>query len=218
MGEPAHDDAVLADHLLAIDAEVLPALPRPARHRQAPGNQGPRVLRPARLHRQSAQIDVGALPVHFLARRRRALFRRHVEHALEDRELVPQVAQALGRLRFLEIGEQLADFAQLGGVLRTHCGGDARYRAEEIGEHRHLMPARSLKDESGSARAQHAVADLGHLQARRHASADALQLALRLELSDELPKVAVAHRAAVIRRSAAISAKSSRRGSRPRTL
>ena len=36
MREPAHDDLVAADHLLAVDAEVLALLLRPARDGRAP--------------------------------------------------------------------------------------------------------------------------------------------------------------------------------------
>ncbi|MEY4912892.1 MAG: hypothetical protein RL025_719, partial [Bacteroidota bacterium] len=37
--EPAHDHLVAPDHLLPVDAEVLPRLVRAARHREAPGDQ-----------------------------------------------------------------------------------------------------------------------------------------------------------------------------------
>src|SRR6185369_8668562 len=62
MREPAHDDLVRSDDLLAVDAEILPRLVRPARDRESPGNQWSRVLRPAGLHRQAGKIDVLALP------------------------------------------------------------------------------------------------------------------------------------------------------------
>ena len=44
MGKPAHDDAVFSDHLLAIDAEVLPLLVRAARDGEAPGDERAGVL------------------------------------------------------------------------------------------------------------------------------------------------------------------------------
>src|SRR5205809_7998497 len=95
MGEPPHDEAVTCDRLLAVDAEVLARLCRAARHGEAPGDERAGVERPAGLHRQPREIDVLSFPHDFLAGRRGALARRHVEHLLEERELVPQVAQAL---------------------------------------------------------------------------------------------------------------------------
>jgi hypothetical protein len=55
----------------------------------------------------------GRRAAHFLGR--------HVEHLLQDRQLVPGVAQALRRFGFLEVGEQLADLAQLGRIVGRPC-------------------------------------------------------------------------------------------------
>ena len=96
--EPAHDDAVAADDLLAIDAEVLARLQWSARDGESPGDERTRVVRPAGLHRQPAEVDVFALEHHFLRRRAGHAFRRHVEQLLPDRKLVPQVAQPFRRL------------------------------------------------------------------------------------------------------------------------
>ena len=89
MREPAHDEAIRPDHLLAVDAEVLALLVRPARHRQAPGDERARITRPASLYRQRAEVDLAAFADELLAGRRRALLRRHVEHPPEHRKLVP---------------------------------------------------------------------------------------------------------------------------------
>ncbi len=67
--QPAHDHLVAGDDLLAVDAQVLPRLVRPARDRQPPGDQRSRVFRPARLDRKPGQIDLGTLPDDLLARR-----------------------------------------------------------------------------------------------------------------------------------------------------
>src|SRR5687767_11770490 len=96
--EPAHDDAVAADDLLAIDAEVLTRLQWSARDGESPGDERPRVLRPAGLHRQPPEIDVFTLYHHFLSGRAGHGLRRHIEELLPDRKLVPQVAQAFRRL------------------------------------------------------------------------------------------------------------------------
>ena len=84
---------VAADHLLAVDAEVLPRLVRAARDGQAPGDQRRDIARPAGLHRQPREIDVLAFPDDFLAGRRRSLLRRHVHHLHEHRpRVLPRVA------------------------------------------------------------------------------------------------------------------------------
>src|SRR5439155_11698396 len=112
---------------------------------------------------------------------------------------------------------QSSDLAKLRGVFRPHGGGDPRYAAEEIREHGHVVAGRMLEQQRRPAGAQHAIADLGHLQARRHRRSDAPELAARLELSEELAQIPVGHRVAAISRSLAISAKSSSSVSRPRT-
>src|SRR3989449_11674225 len=58
MREPAHDDAISPDHLLAVDAEVLPLLLGAARDGEAPGDERPGVAGPAVLDRQAREIDV----------------------------------------------------------------------------------------------------------------------------------------------------------------
>jgi hypothetical protein len=110
---------------LPIDAEVLPRLVRPARDHQAPGDQRRGVARPAGLDRQAAQIDVFALPHDLLAGCRGHDLGRHVEHLLEHRQLVPGVPQALGRLGFLEVGQQFADGAQAGLPVAAAIVGSA---------------------------------------------------------------------------------------------
>ncbi len=197
MREPAHDDAVRPDHLLAIDAEVLPRLVRPARHRQPPGDERPRVARPAGLHGKPRQIDVLALPDGLLARRRGDDLRRHVEHLGEQLaklgQPLPGIAQSLGRLGLAQRGEQPADVAQRRRVLRAHRQRNAAHGAEEIAEHGHAVTRRALEEDRRAARAQHAIADLRHLQARRDFRRDATQLAERLEPRDEFPQVGVFH-------------------------
>ena len=135
--QPAHDDLVRADDLLAVDAQVLARFTRAFADDQAPGNQRPGVTRPTGLYGQAREIDVLAFPDHFLAGWRAHLLGRHVEHLLEQRQLVPGVAQALGRFRFLQVGEQLADLAQSGRVLLTHAQRHPLDRAKQVGQHRH---------------------------------------------------------------------------------
>ncbi len=60
MRKPPHDDAVSADDLHPVNAQVLARLVGPASNDQTPGNQGRRVAGPAMLDRQAGQIHVGA--------------------------------------------------------------------------------------------------------------------------------------------------------------
>jgi hypothetical protein len=169
MGEPAHDHLVGRDDLLPVDAEVLPLLVRPARDDQTPGDQRTGVVRPAGLHRQATQIDVLAFPHHLLTGGRRHLLRRHREHLPDHRQLVPGVAQTLGRFGFLQHRQRAPDVAQRLGPLFTadaHAQRHAARRAEQVAEHRHVEAAGLFEQDGRSLRAQHAVADFGHFEIR----------------------------------------------------
>ena len=109
--QPAHDDLVGSDHLLAINAEVLALFVRAARDHQAPRNQRGRVSRPAGLYRQAAEIDIGALPYLFLAGSVRYHPGRHAEHLLHERQFVPHIPPAARGFGFFQVCEQFADFA-----------------------------------------------------------------------------------------------------------
>ncbi len=89
VGEPAHDQPVAPDHLLAVDAHVLALPVRGAGHDQAPGDQRAGVLRPAGLHRQPGQVHLAALGHHLLAGRALALLGPHVEGLAQHRDLLP---------------------------------------------------------------------------------------------------------------------------------
>ena len=112
MREPAHDEPVAADELLAVDAEVLAFLVRATRDDEGPRDERGRVAGPAGLDRQPLEIDVVGLDDDVLAGGLLDAARVHVQDLLEDGQLVPGVLEALGGLGFLEIGEQSADLAQ----------------------------------------------------------------------------------------------------------
>ena len=61
--QPAHDALVAVEHLLAVDAQVLPWLVRALRDDQAPGDEWCHIARPAVLDGQAGQIDIVALPM-----------------------------------------------------------------------------------------------------------------------------------------------------------
>ncbi|OQV66460.1 hypothetical protein AK51_08315 [Serratia nematodiphila DZ0503SBS1] len=173
MRQPAHDHFVLAQHLLAIDAEVLPFLMRAAGHRQPPGDQRRGVFRPAVHHRNTAQIDIVALPYLLLTRRGSQHLGRHVQHLLELWHFVEQIAEAFRRLRFFEERQQFADFAQRADVFLPHAHRHAIGGAEQVTEHRHIIPFRVFKQQCRTARSQGAIGNLRHFQVRIDRLADA---------------------------------------------
>jgi hypothetical protein len=59
MRQPAHDDLVAPDHLLAVDAQILPRFVRPRVTTSPQVIKRPGIPRPAMLHRQPRQIDRG---------------------------------------------------------------------------------------------------------------------------------------------------------------
>ena len=97
--EPAHDDLVRRDHLLPVDAEVLPRLVRPARDGEAPGDErraspGQQVCTGSRARSTSSpsQHDL-------LARRAEHRLRRHVEHLHAAAASCPRRPSALAAAR-----------------------------------------------------------------------------------------------------------------------
>src|SRR5690606_1105656 len=80
---------VAADHLLAVDAEVLPLLGRARGDGQAPRDQPRHAARPGVLERQLAEVDGLALLAHLAARRTLERLGAHADDLLGDRALAP---------------------------------------------------------------------------------------------------------------------------------
>ncbi|MNS27505.1 hypothetical protein D3C72_594570 [compost metagenome] len=103
MRQPAHDQLVRPQQLLAVDAQVLPLGVGAARDHQAPGQQGRHVAGPAGLDRQAGQVHILAFPNHFLASRALHVLGAHVpQRGLQHRHLGQCIAQPLGRLGFTQ--------------------------------------------------------------------------------------------------------------------
>ncbi|MNQ76040.1 hypothetical protein D3C85_908580 [compost metagenome] len=118
---------------------------------------------------------------------------RHVEHLLEDRQLLHQLLEAAGRLRLLQVGEPGPHLAQGADVGLAHAHGDPIRGAEQVGQHRHGVAFGILEQQGRAARTQGAVADLGHLQIGVYLAADALELSGLFQLRDEITQVLVFH-------------------------
>ncbi len=138
------------------------------------------------LDRNHVEIDILPFQHDLLTGRTLDLLRPHAHHLLEDRQLVPGIPEALGRLRLLEEGQQLADFAQrLDGFL-AHAQRHAPRRAEQIAQHRHAVALDVLEQQRRTSRLQGAIADLGHLQIGVHLGTNALEFALLFQRRDEI--------------------------------
>ena len=194
MRQPAHDHPVAADHLLAIDAQILPPLLRAAGDSQAPGDQRSGVARPAGLHRQAREVDILAFPHDLLAWSRRALLGRHVHDLHEHRaRVLPRIAQAFGRLGLLEECQQLAHLAQAGDRILAHAQRHPLRRTEKIGENGNAVPGWVLEQQRGAALFEHTIADFRDFQARVSDDADALEFAAALQLRNEVAQISVFH-------------------------
>ncbi|MNV48081.1 hypothetical protein D3C71_1399710 [compost metagenome] len=194
VGQPAHDDLVAREHLLAVDAQVLPRLARAARDGQAPGDERCHVAGPAVLHGQAGQVDIGPFPHLLLAGcAARHGVRRHVPQGLEQLAHAQHVLEAFRRLGLLEGGQQFAQGAHAGEVGHTHGAGHAVCGAKQVGEHRHAVARGLGEQQRRAACAQHAIAERCHLQVGRHRLRHAAQIARGFELGHEVAEVAVGH-------------------------
>ncbi|MNQ50359.1 hypothetical protein D3C85_642960 [compost metagenome] len=198
MRQPAHDELVGPQQLLAIDAQVLALRVGAACDHQPPGQEGRHVPGPAGLDRQAGQVHVLALPDDFLAGGAFDVLGAHVpERGLQHGHLGQRIAQAFRGLGFTQRGQQLADVAQGADAVGAHAPGYPRRRAEQVRQHRHLRRGAVVpgifKQQGGALGAQHAVGNFGHFQPGRDRRGDAFQVAHPFKLGEEVSKVAVFH-------------------------
>jgi hypothetical protein len=198
VGQPAHDDLPRPDHLLPVDAQVLPQprlghVLRAARHHQAPGDQRAGVTRPAGLHRQARQVDGVAFQHLGLARCLAQHRWLHVPHRLGHGQQLARVLQAARRVRLLQRRQQAAHVTQFQRRRCPHAQGHPFRCAEQVDQHGHAVAGRLREEHRGAAGAQQLVANGRHFQARRHRIGHALELAPLLQLGQEVAKVSVFH-------------------------
>ena len=184
------------DHLLAVDAEVLARLCGPRVTIRPQVISGADVARPAGLHRQARRGRRPSPSQHdFLARRRRAApWAPCSAPASPSGSLSHASRKPLGgsgsfrSASSLPISRSAVDrvFAPMPSA--TRCGVPNRLPSTGI-----ECPVGPLEQQRRPARAQHAIADLGHLEARIDLGADALRAAPAFELRDEIAQVGVFH-------------------------
>ena len=189
--QPAHDELVAIEHLLAVDAEVLARLVRAARDGEAPGDERGHVAGPAVLDGQAGQVD--GVPVeHFLLARRLADGAgRHVPQRPEHVPHAGHVAQALGGGGLPQVAQELAELAHFLQAVHAHGVHDAPRRAEQVGQHRDVMPRRMGEQQGRPGVAQDLVAHGGHVEVRRDGLVHAAQRTVVFELGHEVAQVVV---------------------------
>ncbi len=187
--EPAHDDLVATDDLLAVDPQVLPVVERPARRREPPRDQRRNVVGPAGLNRPVGKIDGRAFDDDLLARRIADGFRRHVQDFFDERQRAPRFADAARRLRRAQRGEQPAELRQRLTAVVADRGRDSVLSAEQVAEHANTARARAGEHKSGPSLREHAARDLRELEHRADGCVDRFELTAALEMGEEFAQI-----------------------------
>lgn len=195
MRQPPHDDAVAVDHLLAVDADILPLADRLAGRAagggQSPGDQRSGVFGPTGLDRPGAQVDVIPLDDVLLAGAPASGLGSHLEHLLDQGQLLPDVAGASGRFRRAERGQQPPQLAEHVGGIRTQRGSDAAGGAEQIAQHMDVASGGAGKQQRGPLVLKCSSADFRYFQPRVHRDVDVPQLVASLEMVQERPEILI---------------------------
>ncbi len=201
MFQPAHEGAVAAEHLHAVDAEVEVVLlgrARPLGDHQRPGDERRRLARPAGLDRQLGEVDLGAALDHLLAGAVGHGLGLHGHDGLQQGQALPSLLQVARRFGLAQEGQGLAHLGQL-VRLALHAPGDPLDGAEEVGEQRHAVrPAvlahRVLEQHGRAALGQEAGLDFGYFQVRRDRVTHAHQPVLAFQARQEVAQGVVGHR------------------------
>ena len=200
VGQPAHDDLARPDHLLAVDAQVLPQRAAAATACGPRVTTRPQVISgPASPGQQvctgsAAEVDVRrprAPPPGRARWRCSAGFMSH--SALAIVQQLAGVLQALGRLGLLQAGQQPADVAQLGRPTSAPMPRATRRGCRTDWSGTECCNRSGFSNSSAGPPARSTVADCRHFQARRHRFGHPVELAQRSSCADEVAQVAVLH-------------------------
>ena len=189
MGEPAHDDAVFADRLLAVDGDVLPGQARALRDDQPPGDERRDVVRPGVLDGQAGEVNVVARQHGMRAGRRVEHARRHVPDVFGETHFAERLGEVVRRRGFFQIRQLAANRAQP-RRLHAHAQRHPFARAEQVGKHGITVAAAVgadgvFKEQRRAAVGKDAARDFGDFQMRRDGVMDALQRATAFQQGDE---------------------------------
>jgi hypothetical protein len=191
--KPSHDQAIAADQLLPVDRDVLARMPCAARHHEAERDQAPRVLRPAALDRQHAEVDVVAganVGQEFCV----------LDRARSDvgqlRELWPRLERGLEArwpARLTHEREQFAQFPQRADAATAERCLDPVTAAEQVAEQSMRRTDRPFEQQRRPARFQGAQAQRGAFQLRIDRLVDAPQCLCAFESTEEAAQVVKCH-------------------------
>jgi hypothetical protein len=153
----------------------------------------PSIVGPAGLNRQSRQIDVTGLDHDLLARGAANGLRRHIQDLLVYGQRTPGVLHATRGVRLLQVSEQPAHLAQRADGLLAHAERNSKWRAEKVGEHRHLVADRVLEQQRRPGAAQRPITNLGDFEPWIDWCRHALELATCFQHCDELSEISIFH-------------------------
>ena len=196
MGQPTHDGGSAPDHLLAVDAQVLP-LPRigpglgSARDDQAPGDQRTDIAWPAGLDRPARQVDRIGLDALLAAWPARAHGGLHVPECLGHFHQPACVGKTAGRFRLAKACQQRTEMAQISHSTGTHPEGHPLGRTKQIDEHFCLETGGLGEQQSRPLSAQRDVGNCRHFEIRRDRFFDPEQFAGPIQACQEVAKVSV---------------------------
>ena len=178
MGEPAHDDAVFADRLLAVDGDVLSGQARALGDDQPPGDERRDVVRPGVLDGQAGEVDVVARQHGMRAGRRVEDARRHVPDVFRQAHFAERLGEVVRRRGFFQIRQLAANRAQP-RWLRAHAQRHPLARAEQVGKDGITVAAAVgadgvFKEQRRAAVGEDAARNFGDFQMRRDGMGDAL--------------------------------------------
>ena len=194
MWQPAHDDLVAPNDLLAVYAHVLPLLERTTGDDEGPCDQGSGIPRPAGLNWQLTEIDIIMQDFILLARRPADNFGRHIQYLFENRQLVPGIPKTFGNFRLSQRRQQFADIAQRRDRIFAHPQGHPPGRTEQIRQYRDLVPRGFVEYQRRALPDECPMADFGHFQVRINLDINVFEFALLFKLMDEIAQIPVFHR------------------------
>ncbi len=184
---PVHAGGALVIHLHAIDADVALPCFRIARKNQRPGDETPRILRPALQDGKFKQREIFAAN-DFLARAGLHGLRKKRTEFGELRQHFDFVEQALRRLHVEKTADARRHFVNVRDFEREI---HAALAAQHVDEQRNARALRFFKQQGRAAGARHAIGDLRDFEDRIDFSGDAPQFALFFQLGNEFAQIPV---------------------------
>src|SRR5450755_324751 len=103
------------------------------------------------------------------------------------------IANTLGRVRFLQVGEEFANIAQVAHRGGAHCPGDTCCGSKQVGENRDFVTDGVFEEKCWTVPTEHEVTDRCHFEPRRYWVADADEVSITFERSDKVAQIPIFH-------------------------